>query len=106
MALNIVGSAQNRRGMNGGHHMICPGVLQRNAPLLRQTELAPEQCMRCGSTQANDYLWLDHFYFRLEPRLAGRDFARPRLLVKPPLSTLFELEMLHNVGYVGVRAVD
>jgi len=91
--------------MNGG----------RNSPVFRgkhlaavfgETKLRPEQVLRSGRSEADNYLRLHGLNLDFEPGTAGRDFERIRLFVKPDLAPWFPLEMLHCIGDVDLAAIN
>jgi len=106
MPVGGVSSSQNCGRMSGCNYVIRPWVLERHASFFGQAKFAPQEGLRGGRAQTNDDFRLDQFHFRLQPWLTGFDFTHPGLLVQSSFPALFELEMLHGVRYVGIRAVD
>ena len=76
------------------------------AAVLRDLEVLADQRLRGRRAEADDHLRLHHRDLPLHPRPAGRDLPRRRLLVDPPAAAGLELEVLHGVRDVGLRAVD
>ena len=77
-----------------------------NAAFLRQTELGSEKRLRRSRPQANDHLRLDHFRFRLQPRLAGAHFSDARFVMQPPLPTFPEFKVLDSVSHINLDTLD
>src|SRR5882672_7342982 len=87
--------------MHRGRQVRRPAALEEFASLGRYPEGATHQGLRGCSAEAGDHFGLDHRNLRLQPRPAGIDLLRIRLLMDASLASLLPLEMLD-----GVRDVD
>src|SRR5947207_863481 len=73
---------------------------------LRDFELRSQQRLRGGCSQAHDQSGAKGFKFRIQPRPAGKNLARQRLLVNAEFSSWLPLEVLHRVRHVDDFAVN
>src|SRR5690242_11641331 len=80
--------------------------LDQLAALLRDPEVAPEQGLCGGRTEADQHARPDHLELRLEPRATGCDLRPVRLLVDAALAAGLPLEVLDDVRDVDLAAVD
>ena len=92
--------------MNGRDGIRCKRRCDDDAALLCHLEVASEQRLCGGRTQANQHFGLDQRNLALEPRQARSDLARRGLLVDPSLAVRFPFEMLHRIGDVSRRPID
>jgi hypothetical protein len=70
------------------------------------SELFSEQ-RPCGNrAQTDEYTRLNQRYFGIQPRPAGRNLPSVRALVDPLLPFWSPFEVFHDVGDIGVTALD
>src|SRR5438874_4440908 len=74
--------------------------------LLADTKRRPHHGLRRRRAEQNDQARLDQLDLRLEPRPAGADLRRVRLLMEAPFAAAGEAKVLHGVGHVDPPAVD
>jgi len=91
----------HRRRHGSRHRMI-----EEFAAVLEQGVVFADYAMRGSHSQAHDNLRANVRELRLQPRMACRYFGGGGLLVDPPLTALFELEVLHGVGDVDFFTRD
>src|SRR3954465_9484726 len=72
----------------------------------RDFEFRAQQSLRRGRSQAHDQRWPHRFNFRLEPRAAGKNLPRGRLLVNAKLAARLPFKVLYRVGDINSLAVD
>src|SRR4051812_32985784 len=80
--------------------------LHELAAMLRHTELAADDGLRGGRAETREHLWLHHFEFRLEPRVARGDLLGARAFVDAAFPAWRPLEVLDRVRDVHGVAVD
>src|SRR2546423_7125226 len=90
--------------MDGGDDRDAEGRLQDLPVLLADTKRRPHHRLRGRRTEQNDQARLDHLDLRLEPRTAGADLRRVRLLMEAPFAAAGGAEMLYGVGHVNTPA--
>jgi hypothetical protein len=66
----------------------------------------PITALNGGRTETNEDLRVDDVELGLQPGRARLDLLGPGLLVDPPLPLRLPLEVLDDVGHVGVAALD
>lgn len=69
-------------------------------------ERSSQHGLRRSRSETYDYLRLDQSDLRIEPGSARPDFYGVRSLVDTAFSTRLPLEMLHDVGDVGLAAIN
>src|SRR3954451_23481708 len=106
LAGGLVGAAQDRRRVDRGRDDRRELGLEQLAALARYAEARAEDRLGRRGAEQDQSLGGDHAQLLLEPRLAGVDLEPLRRGVDPAAAALLELEVLHNVGHVGLRAVD
>ena len=97
---------QNRRGMHRSHDERRQRRFHKLAAMLRHPKITAKQSLRSSSSQADNYLRLQHGYLGIQPRPASIDFRCIRLLVDAPLAARLPLEMFHCVGDISLAAID
>src|SRR4051812_5791245 len=73
---------------------------------LRHLERPSQQRLRGRCAKADDHLRSNGVNFGIEPRTAGRDLDRVRLLVNAALAARLPLEVLHGIGDVHLLSID
>jgi hypothetical protein len=92
--------------MDGDEQVPVGRVGLEPAPLAADRDRAPHQRVGGGGAHGHDQPRLHQLDLTEQPRLAGGDLARVRLLVDAPLATQGELEVLDRVGDVDLAALD
>ena len=95
--------------MHGGHDARRERRRDRLAAVLGDAKATAEQRLRGGGPQADDDLGLNRFDLREQPRTAGGDLARVRLLVDAALAAIAgrdPLEVFDRVGDIGLSPID
>src|SRR6266542_1038093 len=80
--------------------------LYEGSTALHHAEGWTQKSLRRCRAQADENLWLDQRELRVEPGPADPDLDRIGLLVDALLAARLPLEMLDDVGDVGLRPVD
>src|SRR6266496_5423586 len=80
--------------------------LYEGSTALHHAEGWTQKSLRRCRAQADENLWLDQSELRVEPGPAGPDLDRIGLLVDALLAARLPLEVLDDVGDVGLRPVD
>src|SRR5262245_42658368 len=73
--------------------------------MLADPEVSPDQCLRRGCSQANNYFRLHGNDLCLDPRPASLDLGNVRFLVNAAFATRLPFEVLDDVGYVYLRPI-
>jgi hypothetical protein len=102
----VVGGAEDGGGVNGGHEVRGDGGVEEFAAVLRDAEVAAEEGLCGGGTEAHDDLGLEESDFGVEPNAAGGNLERVGFFVDAALAAKLPFEMLDGVGDVGLAAVD
>src|SRR5690349_16736503 len=74
--------------------------------MLGQAELAAQHRLRRGGAHADDQPGMGSRQLRLQPRAAGFDLVRARLLMDPQFALADPLEVFDRVGDVNRAALD
>src|SRR5947209_17113027 len=74
--------------------------------MLGHAEITSQNSLGGSCSQQDDYFRLHNSDLGIQPGTAGRDLRSAGLLMNAALAARLPLEMLHNVGYVHVFAVN
>ena len=80
--------------------------LDQRAAAPSDAKRSAEERLGGGRAEQHEHPGLDHGDLCLEPRAAGGDLARARLLMNAPLPARLPLEVLHGIRHVRSGAVD
>ena len=94
IAFGLVRDAQDRRRMHRGKHEWRHAAFHQLPTLNADSELASQESLRSGRTEAHDHMRMQQRYFRLEPIEASCDFALCGRLVNAPLAARLPLKCL------------
>jgi hypothetical protein len=81
-------------------------VVEEIPALFKQPVLFADHSARRRGAETNNNLGPNASQFRPKPRLAGNNFGIGWLFVDTPLAAFFELEMLHRIRDVDIRAIN
>ena len=92
--------------MDSGHDHLRERRFEKFAAMLGDSEIAAEQGLGGGGTEADDYLGFEGCNFGLEPGAAGFNFRGAGLFVDAAFSSWFPFEMLYGIRDVNFLAID
>ena len=102
----VIRRSQNRRWMDGGHHVRSKRGFNELSALFRYAKFWAEQGLSGGGPERHDHLRLDELDFSLEPGTASKNFLRVRFFVDAAFASRLPLEMFYRVGHIDLAAFD